>query len=186
MKTVFLDRDGVINKNLDNDYVKRWDEFEFLPKSREAIKALTDAGWDIVVISNQAGVGKGLMTSRDVREINANMIAEIERCGGKIKAVYFCPHKPDDGCDCRKPKPGMLLRAAREYGIELTKSYLIGDKITDIQTGAQVGCTTILVRTGKGEEDLQSRDQWPVSPDYIAADLFEAVQFLLNMNEGEQ
>lgn len=179
MKTVFLDRDGVINENLDNDYVRRWDEFRFIPKSIEAIKILTDAGWDIMVISNQAGVGKGLMSLQALEEINARMIGEIESCGGKIKAVYYCPHKSDAGCECRKPKPGMLLRAAREHGIELPKAYLIGDKITDIQAGAQVGCVTILVKTGKGEENLESRDQWPVSPDFIAADLFEAVQLLL-------
>ena len=179
MKTVFLDRDGVINENLDNDYVKRWDEFKFLPKSKEAIKALTEAGWDIIVISNQAGIGKRLMSSQAVGEINANMMAEIGLSGGKIKAVYFCPHTPDAGCECRKPKPGMILRAAREYGIELPKSYLIGDKITDIQAGAQVGCMTILVKTGKGKEHLEQRIQWPVAPDYIASDLYEAVEFLL-------
>lgn len=180
MKTIFLDRDGVINKNRDNDYVKQWDEFEFLPRAKEAIKALTDANWNIVVISNQAGVGKGIMSAQAVEDINHRMINEIECCGGKVKAVYYCPHKPDENCECRKPKPGMLLRAAQELDIETSDSYLIGDNIADIQAGALVGCTTILVETGRGKEYLGKRNQWTINPDYIASDLFEAVEHILS------
>lgn len=180
---VFLDRDGVINRNLDGDYIKRWDEFEFLPKTKEAIKTLTDAGWEIIIISNQAGIGKGIMSAQTVEEINARMVERIEKCGGKVKAVYYCPHRPDDGCECRKPKPDMLLRAAREFGIELLNSYLIGDNITDIQVGAQVGCITILVKTGLGRENLERHSQWPVSPDYIASDLPEAVKLVLTLDK---
>jgi len=179
MKTVFLDRDGVINENLDNDYVKLWDQFRFLPKAKEAIKALTDAGWSIIIISNQAGVGKQLMSLQALEDVNARMIDEIESSGGRIKAVYYCPHTSDSRCECRKPEPGMILRAAWAFGIELPKSYLIGDKITDIQAGARAGCMTILVKTGKGKEHLEQRSQWPVAPDYIASDLSEAVELLL-------
>ena len=182
MKTIFLDRDGVINENRNNDYVKRWDEFKFLPRAKEAIKALTEAGWSIIIISNQAGIGKGVMPAQAVEEINARMIDEIERCSGKVRAVYYCHHRPEENCECRKPRPGMLLRAASEFGIELSESYLIGDKISDIQAGAEVACTTILVRTGCGEEHLEQRDQWSVSPDYIASDLAEAAELLLTLD----
>ena len=182
MKTIFLDRDGVINENLNNDYVKRWDEFKFLPKAKEAIKILTDADWSIIIISNQAGIGRGIVSAQAVEKINTRMIDEIERCGGKVKAVYYCPHRPDENCECRKPKPGMLLRAAREFGIELSKSYLIGDSITDIQAGAQAGCTTVLVKTGWGKEYLEKRGEWPVNPDYIASDLCEAAELLLSLD----
>ena len=181
-KTVFLDRDGVINKNLDNDYVKKWNEFEFLPRAKEAIKALTDANWDIIVISNQAGVGKGIMSAQVVEEINARMIKQIEDHGGKVKAVYYCPHRPDEDCECRKPKPGMLRRAADKFGIELSSSYLIGDNITDIQAGAQMGCTTILVKTGRGEESIERCSQWRVKPCYMVSDLFEAAKLVLALN----
>ena len=181
-KIVFLDRDGVINKNLDNDYVKKWNEFEFLPRAKEAIKALTDANWDIIVISNQAGVGKGIMSAQVVEEINARMIKQIEDHGGKVKAVYYCPHRPDEDCECRKPKPGMLRRAANKFGIELSSSYLIGDNITDIQAGAQMGCTTILVKTGRGEESIERCSQLRVKPCYIVSDLFEAAKLVLALN----
>lgn len=183
MRTVFLDRDGVINENLDNDYVKNWGEFKFLPKAKEAIKVLTDAGWHTIIISNQAGIGRGIMSTRAVDEINARMVYEIESGGGKVKAVYYCPHRPDEDCGCRKPKPGMLFSAAREFCIELSESHLIGDKITDIQTGAQVGCRTILVKTGLGEEHIKRRSQWPVNPDYIASDLSEAAELLLTLEK---
>ncbi len=179
MKTIFLDRDGVINRNLHNNYVKKWDEFEFLPKAKEAIKTLTDANWNIIVISNQAGIGKGVMSAQTVEEINARMIEHIEDHGGKVEAVYYCPHRPDEGCKCRKPQPGLLLRAIREFGIELSGTYLIDDKITDIQAGKRVGCATILVKTGCGEECIERRNQWPIAPDYIVSDLNEAVVFLL-------
>ncbi len=178
-KAVFLDRDGVINVSLDGDYVKSWDEFEFLPKAKEAIKALTDTGWDIIVVSNQAGISRGIMSAQAVEEINYRMVNELEHCGGKVRAVYYCPHRPDENCGCRKPKPGMLLQAGCELGINLSQSYLIGDSITDIQAGAQVGCTTILVKTGQGSESLEGSNQWSVSPDYIVSDLFEAVELAL-------
>lgn len=177
--TVFLDRDGVINRNLDNDYVKEWAEFEFLTGAKEAIKALTDANCDVIIISNQSGIGKGLMSIDTVEGIHARMIEEIEEYGGKVRAVYYCPHRASDSCDCRKPKPGMLHRATREFGTELSSSYLIGDNITDIQAGAQVGCTTILVKTGHGEQVIERSSRWDVKPCYIASDLLDAVKLLL-------
>jgi D-glycero-D-manno-heptose 1,7-bisphosphate phosphatase len=178
-RAIFLDRDGVINENRDNDYVRRWDQFRFLPKAKEAIKTLTDAAWDIIIVSNQAGIGKGIMSVQAVEDINAHMIEEIEKCGGRIRAVYYCPHRPDEDCLCRKPKPGMLLRAARELGIYLLDSYLIGDNITDIQAGARAGCRTVLVKTGRGSESLKNRKPWPVKPDHVATDLSEAVELIL-------
>lgn len=183
MKVIFLDRDGVINENLHGDYVKKWDEFKFIPKAKEAIKVLTDAGWIIVIISNQAGVGKGIMSARAVEEINARMISEIENYGGKVKSVYYCPHRPDEGCECRKPKPGMLLNAARDLGIQLSDSYMIGDNVIDIQAGARVGCKTILVKTGLGSEHLEKRVQWSVNPDYIVSNLSEAAELILRNNQ---
>jgi len=178
-KTVFLDRDGVINENRDKDYVKGWDEFRFLPKTKDAIKALTDANWDIIVVSNQAGIGRGVMSAQSVEEINARMVEEIEKDGGRIKAVYYCPHTPDANCDCRKPKPGMLLRAAREFGVDLLNSYLIGDSLSDIQAAAKVGCKTILVKTGRGIDSLERREQWIVDPDYVVPNLLEAASLVL-------
>ena len=184
MKTVFLDRDGVINENLDDGYVSKWDECRFIPRSKEAIAVLTEAGWDVIVISNQAGVGKGIMTAQAVEQINTRMMEEVSRHGGKIKAVYYCPHRPDENCGCRKPKSGLLLQAAQEWEIALSASYLVGDKISDIQAGAQVGCTTILVKTGWGRKHLAESDQWLVKPDYVMSDLFQAVELILQQDVG--
>lgn len=180
-RAIFLDRDGVINENLDGGYISKWCEFRFLAKAKEATKVLTDANWDIIIISNQAGVDKGIMSAQAVEDINIRMVNEIECAGGRVKAVYYCPHRPDENCECRKPKPGMLLRAAREYGVGLSESYLIGDSITDIQAGAQVGCATILVRTGQGKRYLQRIGEQPVNPDYVVSDLYEAVKLVLTL-----
>lgn len=179
-KTVFIDRDGVINKRLDGDYVKSWSEFEFLSKAKEAVRRLSNAVYDVIVVSNQAGINKGAVSASTVEEIHRLMLKKLSDAGGKVAAVYYCPHRPDENCDCRKPKPGMLLQAAVEHGIELRGSYLVGDSATDIEAGAVVGCRTILVMTGKGIQELERRDMWQVKPDYLALDLNAAVDIILS------
>jgi len=145
-KVIFLDRDGVINKKAPKaDYVKNWGEFEFLPGSIEAISLLTKSGYNIYIISNQAGIARGMMTTDNLKEIHQNMTNEIEKNGGKISGIYYCPHGWDEGCECRKPKPGMFFQAAREHHIDLTKAIFIGDDERDIQAGNAAGCKTILV-----------------------------------------
>lgn len=145
-KIIFLDRDGVINKKQPRgDYVKYWDEFEFLPGSIEAIKVLTKNKYEIYIITNQAGIARGLMSEEDFKNINQNMISELENQNCKIVDTYYCPHGWDDGCECRKPKPGMLVQAAREHYFDLTKAIFIGDDERDIQAGQAAGCKTILV-----------------------------------------
>ena len=153
MKTVFLDRDGVINRNPPNmGYVRRWSEFSFIPNARKAIRELTQDGYRIIVVTNQAGIGRGLFSEEHLTDIHARMVAEIAEAGGRIDAVYYCPHHPDAGCECRKPKPGMLTRAGREHNIELSSAYLIGDSKTDIEAGQRAGTKTLLVLTGLGQE----------------------------------
>ena len=179
MKTVFLDRDGVINRNLDNDYVKSWAEFEFLPNSLKAIQRFTEAGYRLIVITNQACIHKGIISSQTLDEIHQCMIAEIEAAGGRIHAIYYCPHREDEGCDCRKPRPGMLIQAAHEHKVDLSGSYLIGDSIRDIAAGEQVGCRTFLVLTGHASQMYQKQAQNPMScknpePEKIFADLYAA------------
>lgn len=153
MRAIFLDRDGVICENR-ADHVKSWAEFEFLPGVKKSLASLSHLGLPIIVITNQAAVGRGIITTPEVEEIHHRMVAEIVASGGRIDRILYCPHRPEDGCDCRKPKPGMLLQAAKEMGIDLTESYLIGDAATDIQAGYQVGCRTFLVLTGRGAEQL--------------------------------
>lgn len=153
MRAIFLDRDGVICKNR-SDHVKSWAEFEFLPGVKESLAALSRLGLPLIIVTNQAAIGRELMTIELLEDIHQRMTAEVAVHGGRIDRIMYCPHRPEDGCDCRKPNPGMLVQAAAEMDLDLTRSYLVGDAATDIQAGQQVGCHTILVLTGRGIEQL--------------------------------
>lgn len=153
MRAIFLDRDGVICNNR-SDHVKSWSEFEFLPGVKASLAALSRLGLPIVVVTNQAAIGRNLVSAEVVEDIHKRMVAEIVAHGGRIDRVIYCPHKPEDECACRKPAPGMLLQAAAEMGIDLNQSYLVGDAATDIQAGQKVGCRNFLVLTGRGVEQL--------------------------------
>ena len=141
---VFLDRDGVIIRNR-SDYVKSWAEVEILPGAPEAIAALTRNGSRVIVITNQSAVARGLVSLDTVEEMHRRLQRVIEDAGGHVTAFYVCPHHPDDGCDCRKPRPGLLLRAAREHGIDLPRAYFVGDQAGDMEAAAAAGCTGVLV-----------------------------------------
>ncbi len=148
MKAIFLDRDGVINKRTESGFVLKWDEFEFLPGVIDAIKLINKKKIPIYVISNQSCVGRGMVTLEEVQDINARMLKELEKQGAHIDQVYFCPHHPDDGCDCRKPRTGLFKQAAKEHDIDLASSWFIGDSGTDIQAGKESGCSTYLFKAG--------------------------------------
>ncbi len=148
-KIVFLDRDGVINKKMPlHDYVKIWKEFKFLPGSIEAIKLLNNSGYEVYVVSNQQGVAKGVMSKKDLDKIHQNMSGELKKNRAEINAIYCCTHSQADGCDCRKPKPGLFFRAARDYNLDLTKTFFIGDRGSDLEAGKSAGCKTFLVSEG--------------------------------------
>lgn len=155
MRAIFLDRDGVICENR-ADHVKNWLEFKFLPGAKESLAALSHLGLPIVVVTNQAAIGRGLLTNKTLEDIHQRMVAEIAVYGGRIDRIFYCPHRPEDKCDCRKPKPGLLIQAAEALDLDLKNSYLIGDTATDIQAGLEVGCHNILVLTGRGREQLVS------------------------------
>ena len=175
---VFLDRDGVINQNR-SDYVKTWEEVSFLPDVFPALARLSSTPFCIVLVSNQSPIGRGILSCAEVEAINRRMVAEIERQGGRIDAVYYCPHRPDEGCDCRKPRPGMLLRAACELDLDLSGSYLVGDAVSDVEAALAAGCSPILVLTGRGTDQqpiLRKRGYTSVP---IVAGLAGAVQLIL-------
>jgi D-glycero-D-manno-heptose 1,7-bisphosphate phosphatase len=171
MKVVFLDRDGVINKRLIGDYVKTWSEFRFIPYAKRAIRKLTDAGYQIHIVSNQQGVGKGLMTKKELDSVTNRMVAEIKQSGGKITSIAYCIHTESDKCSCRKPKPGLLICTAKKYQIKLTECWMVGDGERDIEAGAAVGCKTILI----GNIHLKR-----TKPDYRTSNLLAAVNLILN------
>ncbi|MBI2841894.1 MAG: D-glycero-beta-D-manno-heptose 1,7-bisphosphate 7-phosphatase [Armatimonadetes bacterium] len=180
MRVVFLDRDGVINRNRE-DYVKSVEEFEFLPGALEALKRLTEAGWDVVVISNQAGVGKGLMTEATLEEIDRLMLSKISEAGGSIAATYYCAHRQEENCGCRKPAPGLILRASRELGLDPKDAVLVGDSARDVLAGQSAGCRTVVVLSG--QVSAAEAALLDPAPDFIAADLGEAVDWIISDNE---
>ena len=178
MSTVFLDRDGVINENR-SDYVKSWQEFRFLPGSKEAIAQLTCAGHRIIICTNQACIARGIISVETVEDIHRRMLAEIAQIGGRIERVYYCPHGKDENCFCRKPRPGMLLRAHDELGIDLNDALLIGDSITDIRAGIAAGIRSILVLTGLGKEQFQQHSYEAEGRFHITASLKQTAEMIL-------
>lgn len=175
---IFIDRDGVLIENRPG-YVRSWEEVEIFSQGLVALAQLKDSHYKFVVVTNQAGIAHGLISHKTVEEINSRLVDEVERAGGRIDAVFTCPHKPDDNCNCRKPKPGLLLTAAQELSIDLKKSYIIGDKITDLQAGWAAGLkNAILVRTGWGEHEALALANRPLPPVLICQDLAEALTFI--------
>lgn len=143
---VFIDRDGVVNRRRVADYVKTWQEFQFLPDIFQVLPEIHAAGYRAILITNQQGIAKGLMAEGDLAAIHAHMQDELyRRTGHRFDGIYFCPHGKDDGCNCRKPEPGMLLRAADEHGIQLSCSWMIGDSESDVVAGLRAGCRAIRI-----------------------------------------
>ncbi|MCS6964811.1 D-glycero-beta-D-manno-heptose 1,7-bisphosphate 7-phosphatase [Thermoflexus sp.] len=178
MRAVFLDRDGVICENRP-DHVKSWTEFRFLPGALQALRRLSAAPFSIVVVTNQAIVHRGIVPAAVVEEIHRWMIRDIQLAGGRVDAIYYCPHRPEEDCLCRKPKPGLLLQAARDLGIRLEASYLIGDALTDVEAALAAGCQPLLVRTGRGA--LYAQQVLQRYPEVqIFQDLSEAVSWILH------
>src|SRR6266481_2234093 len=158
-RAAFLDRDGVINHKLpEGQYVTRWEEMHFLPGVPEAISLLTQAGFCVIVVSNQRGVAKGLLTQGELQAIHQRMCQQLAEAGAEITNVYYCPHEEQPPCSCRKPAPGMLLNAAHTHELDLTSSWMIGDSDIDIEAGRNAGCKTVRIlkagEVGNGGADL--------------------------------
>jgi len=149
MKLVILDRDGTINEDRD-DFVKSPEEWVPLPGALEAIARLNHSGWHTVLATNQSGLGRGLFDMASLNAMHARMNQLLTKQGGRIDAVFFCPHVPEDQCDCRKPLPGLMLQIGERYGVDLTEVPFVGDSLRDLQAGAAAGCPTHFVRTGRG------------------------------------
>jgi D-glycero-D-manno-heptose 1,7-bisphosphate phosphatase len=177
MRAVFLDRDGVISENR-IDHVKSWDEFRFLPGALTALRWLREAGFCTFVVTNQAIVNRGIASAQVVEEINTRMALQVALHGGWIQDLRYCPHDYHENCECRKPRPGMLLHLATQWGIDLRRSYLIGDAWTDIAAGQAVNCRCILVRTGRGAEQASLPEAQLYGVDHIAVDVASAVVWM--------
>jgi D-glycero-D-manno-heptose 1,7-bisphosphate phosphatase len=176
---VFLDRDGTINHD-SPDYIKNRSEFKLIPGSIEAIRRLTLGGFTSIVITNQSALARKLMSPAELDHIHAMLETAIISGGGKITDIFFCPHLPNEGCDCRKPAPGLILKAQRKYNIDLPRSIMVGDSAKDIECARNAGCgKAVLVKTGKDDaaEDMLNAKQ--IAADYTAKDLFDAANWIL-------
>lgn len=152
-RLIILDRDGVINEDSDA-FIKSVEECHLIAGSVDAIVRLSDAGYQVVVATNQSGIARGLLDEFELAQIHQYITTQIEEAGGRIEAFVYCPHGPDDNCDCRKPKPGLLEKIAAEFGLPLSGCAFVGDSLRDLQAAQAAGCEPILVLTGKGEQTL--------------------------------
>ena len=188
MKALFIDRDGVINKDPGGwtkySYVTEPKDLHFLPGSLDALRLLRDSGIGVIVVSNQAGVSKGYFTEGRLNEINDRMLKEISSHGGNVIAVYYCIHKDEDRCSCRKPGTGLFEMAARKYDIDFNDTYIIGDAKGDIEAGRRLGMKTIFVLSGKTPEGEMKK--WKDKPDYVFRDLLGAVTWLLDKEKRRE
>jgi histidinol-phosphate phosphatase family protein len=178
-RAVFLDRDGTINEEV--GYLRDPNLVRLLPGDGEAVRLLREAGWRVIVVTNQSAIARGYLDLQTLHAINSRLIAELQRWGATVDDILYCPHHPDDRCRCRKPNTGLIELAKSRFDIDLPASWVIGDQASDIQLGRNAGCRTILVLTGHGEEN-QNRAN---NPDLVVRDLREAAQRILR-DDGDQ
>jgi D-glycero-D-manno-heptose 1,7-bisphosphate phosphatase len=182
-RAVFLDRDGTIGEEL--GYVNHIDRFQIFPFAAESIRKLNEAEIPVIVVTNQSGIARNIFPESLVHEVHKKMVAELAKGGAWIDAIYFCPHKTEDACECRKPNPGLLLRAEREHALDLASSWVVGDRYGDLEMGHAAGARGILVMSGygRGEYELH-RSTWPRQPDALAENLSDAVRLILQNGGG--
>ena len=176
-KVIFLDRDGVINRDK-RTYIRSWGEFNFLPNVFVALRKLTKEGFKIIIISNQAGIAKGLYTQTSLSEITEKMLERIKRNSAKIHSVHYCNHSNEDNCNCRKPEIGLFKQALLGKVVDLSETFFIGDSQRDIEAGKKLGCKTILVLSGHIKKKQEVAD-FKFRPDFIADDLLDAVNSVI-------
>ncbi|HEV7967359.1 MAG TPA: HAD family hydrolase [Candidatus Acidoferrales bacterium] len=177
-RAVFLDRDGTIGEEL--GYVNHIDRFQIFPYAAEAIRQLNQAEIPVIVVTNQSGIARNIFPESLVHKVHKKMVAELAAGGAWIDAIYFCPHKSEDACECRKPNPGLLQRAAREHSLDLASSWVVGDRYADLEMSHAAGGRGILVMTGYGRGEYELHHAaWPRQPDARAENLRDAVRYIL-------
>ena len=189
-RAIFIDRDGTLNEDI--GYVSSPDQLRLYPWAGEAVRLINNSGRKAIVITNQSGIARGMYTEDALAQIHSRMIRDLAREGARIDAVYYCPHHPAVGespyrvaCECRKPRTGMLDAASLEHGIDLARSFVIGDKASDMDLAENAGARGALVLTGYGSETLAHSGRWPCKPSVIAQNLLEAVKQILDTEVGQ-
>jgi D-glycero-D-manno-heptose 1,7-bisphosphate phosphatase len=190
-RAVFIDRDGTISEEV--GYVNHASRLRVFPFAAEAVRALNDAAWLAVLVTNQSGVARGYFEEGLIAEVHDLLTAELARGGARLDAIYYCPHHPSAGeppyrqdCDCRKPKPGLLLRAARDLGLDLARCWMVGDRYGDTELARNAGARSAFVLTGYGRGELEHRSAaWRHRPDIVAENLLEAVRTIVASDEND-
>jgi D-glycero-D-manno-heptose 1,7-bisphosphate phosphatase len=190
-RAIFLDRDGTVSEEV--GYINHVSRLRLFPWTAAAIRSINDAGMLAVLVTNQAGVARGYFVEAMIGEVHERLVRELAEDGARLDAVYYCPHHPSAGeppyrqaCECRKPRPGLLLRAAEDHEIDLARSYMVGDKYSDVQLARTVGAKGVLVLSGYGRGELEYQSaEWPSPPDHVADDLAGAVEWILGDVAGE-
>ena len=189
-RAVFIDRDGTISEEV--GYVNHVSRYRVFPFAADAVRALNEAGWLAVLVTNQAGVARGYFAEEMIGRVHGRLASELERGGARLDAVYYCPHHPTVGeppyrfdCDCRKPRPGLIRRAAADLGIDLARSWMVGDRYSDVELARNAGVRSAFVLTGygRGEFEYQS-GAWGHRPDLVAENLLEAVRKIVEESDG--
>ncbi|HKV61796.1 MAG TPA: HAD family hydrolase [Candidatus Acidoferrum sp.] len=179
---VFLDRDGTIAEEV--GYLNHASRFRMFPFAAAGIHRLNGAELPVIVVTNQSGVGRGYFPESLVHEVNELMMQELASSGAKIDAIYYCPHVSAENCNCRKPKTGMLEQAAQEHALDLRRSFVVGDRYSDVELARNAAARSILVRTGYGEGELAwHAAKWPAQPDFVADDLAQAADWILRQQQ---
>jgi len=179
VRTVFLDRDGVINVD-SSAYIKSRAEFHLIPGSLEAMARLTKAGLALILVTNQSALARGLIDMPELTAIHRRLTDDLARLGGRLDDIFYCPHHPDDGCDCRKPKPGMVQQACRRHGIDPASACMVGDSAKDLICARAAGCRyAVLVRSANTDAQLEDLARQHLMPDLVADDLAAAADWIL-------
>lgn len=191
-RAVFIDRDGTISEEV--GYINHPSRFRLFPYAADAIKHLHENGWLAILVTNQAGVARGYFSEEMIQIVHAAMTAELESNGAKMDALYYCAHHPSVGeppyrfdCDCRKPKPGLITRAAQDFDIDISESWMAGDRYSDIELARNAGLKSAFVLSGYGLGEWEhQRDGWTEKPDLVAENLLEAVRVIVSKDSGSQ
>lgn len=182
-RAVFLDRDGTLNE--DRGYISRTEDFVFLRGAKQAVKKLKENGFLVFIVSNQSGVGRGYFSSEAVEKIHKKLRFELLKEGAAVDAIYYCPHRPTSRCNCRKPSPTMVEAAASRFGVDLERSYFVGDKMSDVETGVACGCKTVLILPPSKELVIAEEDEADgIEPEFVARDLHEASEWIIEDSRG--
>jgi len=180
-RAVFVDRDGTLNVNI--DYLSDPAGYQLYPGAAEGLRLLRERGFFIVVVTNQSGIGRGFFDEKALDRIHDKMRADLAKGGASIDALYFCPHKPDESCECRKPGTAMFEKAIREHGIDPKRSFVIGDMRMDVEAGHRIGARTALVPEPKNrDKTLKEMERWGFKPDFVGPDFLSAVRWVLGQD----